>query len=284
MPKSSNVVLNELLINEFSYLISRTQTVINYYKKNKNPNSVHLEFKLIAYKKALEIISSAKHEIESGTSIMHHKGIGNGIANRIDLILKHKFLPDEYANILPPGYVDISPDVQVPEVPEVKAPEVPEVKVPEVKSPEVPEVKVPEVKSPEVPVQVQEVKVSEVLVPIQVEEVKVPEVQVQEVKVPKVQVPIQVQEVKVPEVTRMFNVQNVPRVQKYCQNEPTEGKARSRYISNSVVDRLITQNEYLIQNLISEHKEAIKRERELAKMRSKCDLLELLYLEKNKIE
>jgi len=268
MPKSSNVVLNELLINEFSYLISRTQTVINYYKKNKNPNSVHLEFKLIAYKKALEIISSAKHEIESGTSIMHHKGIGNGIANRIDLILKNKFLPDEYANILPPGYVDISPDVQVPiQAQEVKVPEVlVPIQVPEVLVPiQVPEVKVPEVL-------VTEVKVPEVLVPIQVEEVKVPKV------------PIQVKEVKVPEVTRMFNVQNVPRVPEYCHNEPTEGKARSRYISNSVVDRLITQNEYLIQNLISEHKEAIKRERELAKMRSKCDLLELLYLEKNKIE
>uniref|UniRef100_A0A6C0E947 DNA polymerase beta-like N-terminal domain-containing protein n=1 Tax=viral metagenome TaxID=1070528 RepID=A0A6C0E947_9ZZZZ len=260
-------VPNELLIIEFSNLIARTQTVINYYKEHKNPNSVHLEFKLIAYKKALEIISSAKHEIESGTSIMHHKGIGNGIANRIDLILKHKFLPDEYANILPHGYVDISPDVQFPEL------KVPEVKVP-----------VQEVKVPEVLVPVQEVKVPEVLVPVQ--EVKVPEVPdpVQEVKVPEVLVPIQVFDVKVPEIARMFNVQNVPRVPEYCKNEPTEGKARSRYISNSVVDRLITQNEYLIQNLISEHKEAIKRERELAKIKSKCDLLELLYLEKNKIE
>jgi hypothetical protein len=89
--------INQNLINAFSYLIERTKYVIEYHKNYAASNG--LQFKLIAFERALKVISNVKYKIISGNDFKFYKGIGAGIIRRIDEILKTGSLTEEYPTI-----------------------------------------------------------------------------------------------------------------------------------------------------------------------------------------
>jgi DNA polymerase/3'-5' exonuclease PolX len=96
--------MNGTIINEFEKLIYQTQQIIEckllFQNNDKFKNIFNeidkLEYKLNAYKKALNIIKSYQYRILSGSEIEPIAGIGKGIVKRIDIILENGIL-EEYS-------------------------------------------------------------------------------------------------------------------------------------------------------------------------------------------
>jgi len=89
---------NQNLISVFEKLIQGKQTEITNLKKNKDKNKKEISqitFKIINFRKALGIIKDYPNKINKGEDIKHIKGIGKGIINRIDEIIKEGTLEGE---------------------------------------------------------------------------------------------------------------------------------------------------------------------------------------------
>lgn len=97
---------NKLFFNQFSDLINQTERAIKYYTSNNQDKlSFNLIFKLKVFKKALSVISDHPYKITSGKDLIKYPGIGNGVAKRIDQIIKNGKIDDEFNNI-PVDWVD----------------------------------------------------------------------------------------------------------------------------------------------------------------------------------
>jgi hypothetical protein len=102
VPNVSDKSPNKILITEFTKLVERTREAIDYYKNKFNPQgSYHsvLQFKLLTFERALNIISNSTGKIKHGNDLLKFKGIGKGIFRRVDTILKLGYLPDAYPEV-----------------------------------------------------------------------------------------------------------------------------------------------------------------------------------------
>jgi DNA polymerase beta len=84
IPQSDTLIDNNILINNFNNLIKQIKYDIDHDKQNKLKNM----FRLKHIKHALKVISEYPHKITSGKELEHIKGIGKGIVERIDEIIK----------------------------------------------------------------------------------------------------------------------------------------------------------------------------------------------------
>lgn len=81
----------ELIIDVMNQLIDHTETIIrNSVGENKKKN----QFRLSQFKKAVSTIRSCPHEILSGHQAKELPGIGKGISDRIDEIIRTKTLAE----------------------------------------------------------------------------------------------------------------------------------------------------------------------------------------------
>jgi DNA polymerase/3'-5' exonuclease PolX len=77
--------MNEKLLKVFDQLIKQ----IRYYTTvKKGKDKIAYSYKLNVMRKARDRIKSLKYEVKSGKELMKYKGIGKGIAKRVDEILK----------------------------------------------------------------------------------------------------------------------------------------------------------------------------------------------------
>jgi len=89
---------NKLLIDVFQKLILEKQDEIQELKKNKEANKTEisgLNFKIINFRKAIKAISEHPTKITKGMDLKLVKGVGKGIMDRIDLIIKEGTLKNE---------------------------------------------------------------------------------------------------------------------------------------------------------------------------------------------
>ena len=89
---------NELLINVFNKLIQEKNSEITELKKDKEKNKKEIKgltFKVINFRKALTAIKNHPQQITKGEDLKDIKGIGKGIMDRIDEILKEGTLKNE---------------------------------------------------------------------------------------------------------------------------------------------------------------------------------------------
>ena len=89
---------NENLIEVFNKLIQEKNSEIQELKKDKEKNKKEisgLTFKVINFRKAIKAIKDHPVQITKGEDLKDVKGIGKGIINRIDEILKEGTLKNE---------------------------------------------------------------------------------------------------------------------------------------------------------------------------------------------
>ena len=82
---------NELLVNVFNKLIQEKNSEITELKKDKEKNKKEingLTFKVVNFRKAVKAIKDHPVQITKGEDLKDVKGIGKGIMDRIDEILK----------------------------------------------------------------------------------------------------------------------------------------------------------------------------------------------------
>ena len=91
---------NQLLITQFQKLISEKNKEIRNLKEQKADKKVimPLNFKVINFNKALNIIKKYPNEIKKGEDLKNEKGIGKGVISRIDEILQKGTLGNELGN------------------------------------------------------------------------------------------------------------------------------------------------------------------------------------------
>ena len=89
---------NQLLIEVFNKLIQEKNSEIQELRKDKDKNKKEisgLTFKVINFRKAIKAIKDHPSEISKGEDLKDVKGIGKGIMDRIDEILKEGTLKEE---------------------------------------------------------------------------------------------------------------------------------------------------------------------------------------------
>jgi hypothetical protein len=251
VPNVSDKSPNKILITEFTKLVERTREAIDYYKNKFNPQgSYHsvLQFKLLTFERALNIISNSTGKIKHGNDLLQFKGIGEGILRRVDTILKLGYLPDAYPEV-PIYTIPTSVSSSVPASIPVSVP-----------------VSVPASVSSSVPVGVS------ASVPASVASVPASVASVASVPVSVFASVASVASVSASVSSRMDDNDVI--------REPEIGKARSKQTSDNSISQLIAQNQYLIENLVNLHKREIEKEKVLSKVREKYNIVKLLYLQK----